>query len=334
MFKKLLFSIFILFLNFNSFSKATRLKEILKVKGVRENPLIGYGIVIGLNGTGDGSSSIISSSMKQMFKKLGLNPKKEISSKNIASVIVTTKLPPFARLGQKIDVTVSSIGSASSLAGGTLLVTPLKAGNKNIYALASGQITIGGLESGKRFPTSGKVISGATVEKEVKLNFNTKKSLRLTLNNPDFTTSARIEKTINKELGGKYATARDSTTIDLMIPIHYQRKVVPLLSIVENFTVHTDNKARIIINEKTGTIVAGGNILLKPVAIAHGDISIQVKDGNSDLSKSFHYIKENKTTLRELVESLNALGATPEDLISIFQTLKKNGSLIGEVEFI
>ncbi len=319
-----------------AFAGPSRLKDLVTVKGVRENPIIGYGLVIGLNGTGDGGAEITNQSMIKMFKKLGLNLKREVTSKNVASVIVTAKLPPFARVGQKLDVTISAIGDSSSLAGGTLLVTPLKGGDSQIYAVANGPLSIGGLEKGSKFATTGLIPGGATVEKELDVNFHKKTSLRFSLNNPDFTTAARIEKTINQELGGKYATARDATTVDLIIPVHYQRKVVQLMAIVENFKVYTDSIAKIVINERTGTIVAGGEIVLKPVAISHGDLTIQVggEKDKKDSKPGALYFVEKKTTLKDLVESLNAFGATPEDLIAIFQALKRNGALIGEIELI
>ena len=328
--------IILLLLSLNAYTEPIRLKELVEIKGVRKNPIVGYGLVIGLNGTGDSGGEIINNSLKKMFQKLGLNPQSEISSKNVASVIVTAKLKPFARIGQRIDVKVSSIGSASSLAGGTLLVTPLKGGNGEVYAIADGSISIGGLEQGKRFPTSGLITNGGIVEKELDLQFDKKKSLRLSLKNPDFTTSARIEKVINQELGGKFASSKDATTVDLIIPNHYERKVVQLMAIVENFKIYIDLAAKIVINERTGTIVAGGNIALRPVAISHGDLTIQIKGAKKDKNgKSSHlYFIEQKTTLNELVKSLNAFGASPDDLISIFQALKKNGTLIGDIEFI
>ena len=318
-------------------AKSSRIKDLTTVKGVRENPIIGYGLVIGLNGTGDGGGEITNTSLKRMFQKLGLNPQNEISSKNVAAVIVTAKMKAFSRIGQKLDVTVSSIGDASSLAGGPLLVTPLKAGDGQIYAVTHGSVSIGGLEKGKKFATTAKIPGGAVVEKEVDLDFDKKKSLRLSLKNPDFTTAARIEKTINQELGGKYAQARDATTLDLIIPAHYQRKVVQLMAIVENFEVTSDTKALIVINERTGTIVAGGDIVLRPVAISHGNLTIEVKGDAGGTAKSngksIYYMKK-QTTLSELVNSLNAFGTTPEDLISIFQALKSNGALIGDIELI
>ncbi len=318
------------------FSAPSRLKDIVTVKGVRENPIIGYGLVIGLNGTGDGGGEITNTSLRKMFEKLGLNPKSEISSKNVAAVVVTAKLPPFARVGQKVDLIVSSIGDASSLAGGTLLVTPLKAGDGNIYAVGSGPLSVGGLKKGAKFATTATLPSGATVEKEVITEFEKKNSLRLSLNNSDFTTAARIEKVINEELGGKFAVAKDSSTIDLIVPAQYERNVVQLMAIIENFKVNTDSAAKIVINERTGTIVAGGDIMVKPVAISHGDLTVEVKgEGDSKSAKpgSVYYM-EKGTTLSELVKSLNAFGVAPEDLISIFQTLKRDGALIGEIELI
>ncbi len=310
-----------------------RLKDLVTVQGVQTNPLIGYGLVIGLNGTGDGGGEITNQSLTKMFQKLGLNPKQEISSKNVAAVIVTAKLPPFARVGQKIDVTVSSIGDASSLAGGTLLVTPLKAGNGKIYGIASGPLSIGGLKNGgKRFPTTAMIPNGATVQKELELNFNQKRTVRLSLKNPDFTTAARIEKTINETLGGLFCKAKDATTLDLIIPSNYKRNIIALMAIIENLKIDTDQKAKIVINEKTGTIVASGDIKLTDVAISHGDLTVNIGGSAKDSTgKYLHHIKQS-TTLSDLVKSLNALGASSEDLISIFQALKKNGALIGDIE--
>lgn len=314
---------------------ASRIKDLVTVKGVRDNPLIGYGLVIGLNGTGDGGGEITNTSLKKMFQTLGLNTQKEITSKNVAAVIVTAKLPAFGRVGQKIDVTVSSIGDASSLAGGTLLVTPLKGGDGNIYSVASGPLSVGGMKKGAKNGTTGRIPDGAVVERELEIAFNDKKSLRLALNTPDFTTAARIEKVLNQELGGKYATAADATTIDLIIPTQYEKKVVELIAQVENFRVVADLAARIVINERTGTLVAGGDITLKKVALSHGDLVLEVKGGDNPSGKpqAIHMI-ERSTTINDLVKALNAIGTTPEDLISIFQALKENGALVAEIELI
>ncbi len=315
---------------------ASKLKDLVTIKGVRDNALIGYGLVIGLNGTGDSGGEITNESLKKMFQTLGLNPKQEIASSNVASVIVTAKLPPFARQGHKLDVTISSIGSAASLAGGTLLVTPLKGGDGNIYAVANGQISIGGLTQGAKFATSGKVVNGATVERELDLEFNKKKALRLSLNHPDFTTAARIAKTINQQLGGKFATAADLSTIDLIIPENYQRRVVELVAIMENFKVNKDSKAKIVINEKTGTIAAGGDIRLSKVAISHGNLILEVGEADNAAGKrpGVLHMMEKTSTLNDLVSALNAMGTSTEDLISIFQVLKTNGALVADIEFI
>ena len=330
---KVFFLAYLLSSSMSILAAPVRLKDLVSVKGVRESPVIGYGIVIGLNGTGDGGGEIVDRSLKRMFSKLGMSPQGEITSKNVASVIVTAKLPPFGRIGQKIDVTVSSIGNASSLSGGTLLVTPLKAGNSDIYAIAHGPLSTGGLEKGKKFPTTAIINGGAIIEKEVDIDFDQKKSIRLGLHHPDFTTAARIERTINQELGGKYAISRDATTIDLMVPVHYQRNVVQLMALVENFSVNTDSKTKIIINERTGTVVAGGEVVMKPMAIGHGNLTIEVKGQGGEQSNSVYYM-ENSTTLNDLVKGLNALGASPEDLISIFHAMRKNGALVGEIEFL
>lgn len=312
-----------------------RIKDLVTIKGVRENSLIGYGLVIGLNGTGDSSGEITNGSLKKVFQKLGLNPKQEVSSKNVASVIVTAKMPAFGRVGQKMDVTVSSIGDAASLAGGTLLITPLKAGDGKIYAIASGALSIGGLEQGSKFATTGRIPDGALIENELGLSFNKKKSIRLALKNPDFTTAARIEKVINQELGGRFASASDATTVDVIIPPNYQRKIVKMVALLENFKVIPDLKAKIVINERTGTVVAGGDIHLKKVAISHNELVIEVNDKKtgSTRKEALHLI-DKTTTLNDLVKALNTLGASPEDLISIFQTLKKNGALVADIELI
>lgn len=319
----------------------SRLKDLVTIKGVRENPIIGYGLVIGLNGTGDGGGEITNTSLKRMFQKLGLNPQKEVSSKNVAAVVVTAKLPPFSRVGQKFDVTISSIGDASSLAGGTLLVTPLKGGDGNVYAVANGALSVGGMQSkSNKFLTTAMIPNGATTEKEIETDFDKKKSIRLSLNNSDFTTAARIEKVINQELGGKYATAADAATVDVIVPVVYERNIVQLMAILENFKVIPDVAAKIVINEKTGTIVAGGEVTLKPVAISHGDLNIVIKGeegggsaNNKKKGASFYFV-DKKTTLNDLVKGLNAFGVGPDDLIAIFQALKRNGSLVGEIELI
>ncbi|MCM0604758.1 MAG: flagellar basal body P-ring protein FlgI [Xanthomonadaceae bacterium] len=323
--------------------QAARLKDIAAVKGVRENILIGYGIVVGLKGTGDSSADITGQSLSRLFNKLGLEAGNTFKSKNAAAVIVTAKLPAFARAGNVIDITVSSIGDATSLEGGMLLVTPLRAGDQNIYAVAQGPVSLGSNADGaKVFPTVGRVVSGASIEKDIDSNFQGKKSFRLSLHNPDFTTAARMVVTINSELGGKYATARDSAAIDVVIPFNYDGNAVELLAVLENIKVNVDTKSKVVINERTGTIVMGGNIQISPVAIAHGELSIEVKEETptaggaatgSKKTKGNRVLEiKNATSVGDLVKALNALGVQPRDLTAIFQSLKQMGALQADLE--
>ena len=323
-----------------------RLKDIAQVKGVRENILIGYGLVVGLKGTGDSSTDVTAKSLGRLFGKLGLDVEKNaaIKSKNAAAVIVTSKLPAFARSGTQIDITVSSIGDAGSLEGGVLLVTPLRAGDQQVYAVAQGPVTLGTLTDGKStFPTVGRVVSGAMVERDIDTNFSGKKSFRLSLNNPDFTTAARLCSLVNAELGGKFASARDSATIDVVVPFNYDGNTVDLMARIENIRVVTDNKAKVVVNERTGTVVMGDKVSISPVAISHGDLSIQVKGqkpdrlvelkpgDRADASKG---IQNGAATVSDLVKLLNTLGVQPKDMTAIFQTMKATGALQAELEFL
>lgn len=317
-------------------AQAARLKDIVTVKGVRENILIGYGIVAGLRGSGDSSADVTSQSLTRFLGKLGieLQGNAAVKSKNAAAVIVTAKLPPFARVGNPIDVTVSSIGDAASLEGGTLLVTPLRAGDQNVYAVAQGTVSIGSIADGttKNFPTVGRVVNGATIEKDLDMNFAGKKSFRLALHNPDFTTSARIAATINGELGGKFASARDSATIDVVVPFNYDGKSVELLATLENITVNVDSRAKVVLNERTGTIVMGDRITISPVAISHGDLAIEVKGAPKGTRPERVADLRGATNVSDLVKALNALGVQPKDLTAIFQTLKQLGALQADLE--
>jgi flagellar P-ring protein precursor FlgI len=316
---------------------AARLKDIASVKGVRENILIGYGIIVGLKGTGDSSADVTGQSLGRLFSKLGLEVQGgAVKSKNAAAVIVTAKLPPFARVGQRIDVTVSSIGDSASLEGGVLLVTPLRAGDQNVYAVAQGPVSIGSIADGstKNFPTVGRVSNGAFIEKDVDANFAAKKSFRLALHNPDFTTAARVSNLINAELGGKYATARDSGTIDVIAPFHYDNKAVELMATLENLSVNPDSRAKLVLNERTGTIVMGERIGITPVAIAHGDLAIEVGKGEKGVKPERVRELKGAATVSELVKALNGMGVQPKDLTAIFQTLKEVGALQAELEIL
>ena len=313
--------------------QGARLKDIATVKGVRENILIGYGIVVGLKGTGDSSADVTARSLGKLFSKLGLEVGKneKINSKNAAAVIVTAKLPPFARSGVPIDITVSSIGDATSLEGGVLLVTPLRAGDQQTYAVAQGNVTLGSVTDGKAaFPTVGRIVSGAMIEKDVDTNFAGKKSFRLSLNNPDFTTAARLVSLVNAELGGKFASARDSATADIVVPFNYDGNTVELMARIENIRVVVDSKAKVVLNERTGTVVMGERVSITPVSIAHGDLSIQVK-GNPKGERLYDL---KGATVSDLVKLLNTLGVQPKDLSAIFQTIKATGALQAELEFL
>ena len=329
----------------NGESQAARLKDIAQVKGVRDNILIGYGIVVGLKSTGDSSTEVTSQSLSRLFLKLGLEVKEgtDVRSKNAAAVIVTSKLPPFARVGNKIDVTVSSIGDAKSLEGGVLLVTPLRAGDQNVYAVAQGPVSIGSLADGtsSTFPTVGRVVNGASIEKDLDLNFAAKKSFRLSLNQSDFTTATRVVSLINGELGGKFSSARDSGTIDVIIPFNYEGNAVELLATLENIKVNLDTRAKVVLNERTGTVVMGDQITISPVAIAHGDLSIEVareEEARGPASsgaapKEERLVHLNKrSSVSDLVKVLNAMGVKPKDLTAIFQTLRRVGALQAELE--
>ncbi len=316
--------------------QGARLKDIAAVKGVRENILIGYGIVVGLKGTGDSSTDVTAKSLGKLFGKLGLDVEKNtaVKSKNAAAVIVTAKLPAFARAGNPIDVTVSSIGDASSLEGGILLVSPLRAGDQQVYAVAQGAVTLGALTDGSTkgvFPTVGRVVNGATVEKDVDTNFASKKTFRLSLNNPDFTTAARLVALVNAELGGKFANARDSATIDVVVPFNYDGNSVELMARIENVKVVIDQKAKVVLNERTGTVVMGDRVTISPIAISHGDLSIQVKTGGKPDSI---YDMRGGATVSDLVKLLNTLGVQPKDLSAIFQTIKQTGALQADLEFL
>lgn len=333
---QIILSVLFFITQFQNICLAARLKDIATVKGVRENILIGYGIVVGLKGTGDSGSEITGQSLSRLFVKLGLDIQNNavVKSKNAAAVIVTAKLPPFARVGNHLDVTVSSIGDSASLEGGVLLVTPLRAGDQNVYAVAQGPVSIGSVADGttKNFPTVGRVVSGATIEKDLDVNFAGKKNFRLALHQPDFTTAARVTTIINGELGGKFASARDSGTIDIVVPFNYDGNSVELLALLENLNINVDSKAKVVLNERTGTVVMGENINIIPIAIAHGDLSIEVKGAPKGTKPERIMELKVGASVSDLVKVLNTLGVQPKDLTAIFQTLKQVGALQAELE--
>lgn len=263
---------------FFSSAWAVRLKDMANIRGVRDNQLIGYGLVVGLKGTGDGKSEFTNKSMRRMLEKLGMKVEdEEVAKKNVAAVLITATLPPFARAGNKIDITVNSIGDAASLEGGTIIQTPLRGADQNTYAVAQGPIVIG-RGSGKSVHTTvGYVPGGAIIEKDIlQESFSNRKMYRLTLHNPDITTAVRVAHTVNMDLGGKYASAVDPATIDIVVPFSYEGKGVELLATIESLDVEPDTRAKVVVNEKTGTVIIGENVRISTVAISHGDINLKV----------------------------------------------------------
>ena len=319
----------------SSLSFAARLKDISSIRGVRENQLIGYGIVVGLKGTGDGKSEFTGKSLARMLDKLGVKlDAATVESKNVAAVIVTATLPAFSKAGNPMDITVNALGDSSSLEGGTLLQTPMRAANEQIYAVAQGSVLIGG-EGKNVFTTVGRIPNGAIVEKDSGADFSSRKMYRLTLHNPDFITAARSILTINKELGGQYATAKDAGTIDIVTPFSYEGRGVELLATIEAIEINPDSKARVIVNERTGTVIIGDRVKISKVAISHGNLSVKVtgKDGKTTTEEKV-MVLDSGVSVGDLVQSLNKLGVTPKDLISILQSIKAAGALHGELEIL
>ena len=322
---------------------AARVKDIANVRGVRDNQLIGYGIVVGLKGTGDSKSEFTNKSMARMLDKLGNKLEgKDVASKNVAAVIITASLPPFARAGNKLDITVSSVGDSSSLAGGTLLQAPLRAADQQIYAVAQGSLLVG--SGSDAHLTVGRLPNGAIIERDVAEDFTSRKMFRLTLHNPDFTTAARLAKKINLDLSGKYATAKDAGTVDIVVPFAYEGRAVELLASIEALEVTPDARARVIVNEKTGTVVIGENVRISRVAISHGELTVKVEaakgGGGTAASKSKDQggdrvaVLDTGTSVGDLVKAMNTIGVSPKDLITILQNIKAAGALQGELEIL
>ncbi len=332
---KKLYSLIAVFLFLTATAEGARLKDIASIRGVRENQLIGYGLVVGLKGTGDGKSEFTSKSLARMMDKLGVKlDSPSIESKNVAAVIITAQLPSFAKSGNPLDVSVSSVGDASSLEGGTLLQSPLRAANEQVYAVAQGSILLG--SGGKEvFTTAGRIPNGAIIEKDVSSDFSTRKLFRLTLHNPDFTTAARAILTINKELGGQYASAKDSGTIDLIVPNQFEGKGVELLATIESIEINPDMKAKVVVNERTGTVVVGEKVRISKVAISHGNLSVKIKGkSEKDSVEEKITVLDSGVSVGDLVQALNKLGISPKDLITLLQSIKAAGALHGELEIL
>ena len=352
-------------------AEAARIKDLSGIKGVRSNQLIGFGLVIGLTKTGDSAVNVFFSiqAIASMLKKLGVTiPSDRIGQlqfKNIATVIVTADLPAFAKHGDSIDVTVSSLGDAKSLQGGTLLMTPLKGTDNNTYAVAQGPISIGGFSVQgaargvqKNHLTVGRISNGGLVEKEIKSNFNIKDEIILALKKTDFTTASRITKAINNDMKDEVATMLDGRTVRIQIPKFYMNNASDLVTKIESIEVAPDTEAKVIIDERTGTVVMGENVKISSVAVAHGALFVQIKE-EPVVSQPPALASETAETvvlprtrisvgegedkllvipksvsLGDVVQGLNSIGVTPRDLIAILQAIKSSGALHARLELI
>jgi len=345
---------------------ASRIKDITEFEGVRENMLVGYGLVVGLNGTGDSLADghFTKQSLKAMLNRLGVKPTDAgLDSNNVAAVMVTAELPPFARKGSRIDVTVSSLGDSSSLLGGTLLVTPVLGADGEVYAVAQGQLAVGGFAAAgnaetitKGVPTSARIANGAIVEREVKFELASLKQVKMTLRNPDFTTARRVAQAVNAFLGTAAATATDPTTVQIRVPGDYQGDVFNLLTDIEQLRIEPDQMARVVIDEQSGIIVMGENVRISTVAIAQGNLTIRITEAQQ-VSQPGPFAEVGTTTttertdiavdqggdrrltvvnegisLQEMVNGLNALGIGPRDMITILQAVKAAGAMQASIE--
>lgn len=353
-------------------SHAARIKDIASIEGVRNNSLIGYGLVIGLNGTGDKTGTLFTvQSLSSMLSRMGISvDPRSVKVKNVAAVMVTATLPPFARTGSAIDVVVSSMGDATSLQGGTLLLTPLKGADQKVYAVAQGSVSIGGFIGGgegdttqKNHPTAGRIANGAFVEREVPFQFTGMDRFKILLHQQDFTTALRVADAINRALGRDaevlpLAHPIDAATVELRVSQRFKGRQVALLSMIEGLDVPIDFSAKVVVNERTGTIVMGDQVRISDVAIAHGNLTIRVRtelqvsqppsfapvgsetvvvpQQDSDVVEedSKIVLVRGGTKIGTLIQGLNSIGVTPRDLISILQAIKAAGALHATLEIL
>ncbi len=341
---------FLLLLLILSSLNATKINDVSNIVGVRENQIIGYSLVVGLEKTGDGTTSKFTlQSISNMLKAMNIDMRPiDIKSKNVAAVVVTATMKPFARQGDKFDVTVSSIGDAKSLEGGTLLMTPLKGVDGKIYALAQGALSIGGRNTrggAATHPTTGVVFDGGFIEREININLFNKEYATLSLKEADFKNAVSVQKAINNFYNTQVAVATDSRSVKLKCPKN--RSMIEFLAEVQDIDMSYKPKNKIIINERTGTVVAGVNIELKPIILTHGDITIKIVEQNNILSpegslavdknlviglnENEVYTKEGTTTVANLVRSLQKMGASPKDIISILEAMKSAGSIAADL---
>lgn len=342
-----------------------RIKDIADVEGVRDNQLVGYGLVVGLDGTGDTlrNAAFTRQALNSMLERFNINVREaDLRTGNVAAVIVTAELPPFSMQGTRLDVTVSALGDAGSLQGGVLIATPLMAANGEVYAVAQGSLAVGGFSAEgdaasvtRGVPTNGRIANGAVIEREIDWDLAAQQTVRLALRNPDFTTARRMAETINAFLGADAASAQNPSTVALSRPAAFSGDMVSLIAEVEQLRVATDMRARVVIDESTGTIVMGENVRVSTVAIAQGGLTITVSE-TPQVSQAQPFaeggetvvvprtdvqvtedagnlgVLEGSVTLRELVDGLNALGVSPRDMITILQTIKAAGALQAEIE--
>ena len=343
---------------------AVRIKDVATFSGQRDNQLIGYGLVVGLAGTGDKKDSVFTlSSMKNMMDKMGVGVNSSaLKIKNVASVMVTARMPVSSKPGSRLDVTVSSVGDASSLVGGVLLQTALKGVDGKIYCLAQGPLTIGGFSASgaaarteKNINTVGIIPGGGIVERSIPFEFNQQDKLTLNMRIADFSTAQQIAEKLNNVMGGPFAQAVDAMSINLEVPPNYKNNLVPLMASLENLEVTPDTPAKVVVDEKTGTVVLGRDVRISRAAVAHGNLQITVQESQNvsqpaPMSQGQTVVtpqtdmnvrEENRrlmmvegATLQELVDGLNSIGATPRDLISILRSLQVSGSLHAELEVI
>lgn len=349
----------------NSPAAESRIKDIASFEGVRTNQLVGYGLVVGLNGTGDRSQAYFpTQTLANMLERSGITiDATQVRVKNIAAVMVTADLPPFVHPGSHVDVTVSSIGDAPSIQGGVLIMTPMFAANNEIYVTAQGQVVLGGFSAGgtgnrvqSNHPTVGRIPNGGLVEKAVLVDFNGKSSLKLMLNRSDFTTATRAVRAINEASGATIASAVDGRIIAIQVPASYSQHIVEFMSMIENAKMEVDYPARVVFNEKTGTIILGKDVTIAEVSIIHGNLSLEIgttytvsqptasSKGETmvvpEKTISVHEEKGRNVMLREgasveeVVRALTSIGAGPRDVIAILQAIKAQGALQAELEII
>ncbi len=344
----------------------SRIKDVAEFQGVRGNLLMGQGLVIGLDGTGDSRQTVFTTQMlANILNREGIqvNPTR-MQVSNVAAVTVTATLPAFARRGSRIDVTVSSLGDADSLQGGILLMTPLKAANGQVYAVGQGAVSIGGFEAStgtssiqKNQPTVGRVPNGAIVEREVNFTLQGRNYLDLVLNQGDFSTARRVASAINEKTGNGLAQPVDGRTVRVIVPDSHRAKIVDFISMIENERIEVDRRAKVIMNEKTGTIIFGAEVRIANVTIVHGALTVEVgtqfavsqptplSEGGQTVVVPNQTVEVTErraepveikegATIAEIVQALNAVGASPRDILAIIQAIKANGALQADLEII